>query len=133
MSQKGHTPPRLGVRHKDPSVLIVEMAGDWRDRTGLPDLSALERELVGDGLKALQFEVKDLGRWDSALMVRILAIHDLCAKAKVEFRTQTLPPGLAKLIALSLTVPEKSDVARKEVTPSFLERVGGSLCCHGAV
>ena len=126
MSQQGHTPPRLAFRRKDPGVLVVEIAGDWLDRTGLPDLSAVEKELTGDGLKGLEFEAKDLGRWDSALMVRILAIHDLCAKAKVEFRAQTLPPGLAKLIALSQAVPEKSDAARKEVDPSFLDRVGES-------
>ena len=36
-------------------------------------------------------------------------------KPQVEFRAQTLPPGLAKLIALSQAVPEKSDAARKEV------------------
>ena len=126
MSQQGHTPPRLDFRRKDSGVLVVEIAGDWLDRTGLPDLSAVEKELTGDGLKALEFEAKDLGRWDSALMVRILAIHDFCAKAKVEFRAQTLPPGLAKLIALSQAVPEKSDAARKEVAPSFLERVGES-------
>jgi len=38
-------------------------------------------------------------------MVRILAINDLCAIAKVEFRAQTLPAGLAKLIALSNAMP----------------------------
>jgi len=59
-------------------------------------------------------------------MVRILAINDLCAKGKVEFRAKTLPSGLAKLIALSQAVPEKSDAARKEVKLSFLERVGES-------
>jgi phospholipid/cholesterol/gamma-HCH transport system permease protein len=59
-------------------------------------------------------------------MVRILALHDLCAKAKVEFRAQTLPDGLAKLIALSSAVPEKSDAARKHVKAPFLRRVGES-------
>ena len=77
-------------------------------------------------MKALEFDAQELGRWDSALMVRILALNDLCAKAKVEFRAKTLPGGLAKLIALSQAVPEKTDAARKEVTPSFLQRVGES-------
>ncbi len=126
MSEPEHTPARLTARRKEDSVLLVQIAGDWLDRTGLPDLSAVEQELAGDELKALEFEAKDLGRWDSALMVRILAVHDLCAKAKVEFRAQTLPAGLAKLIALSQAVPEKADAARKEVTPSYLQRVGES-------
>jgi hypothetical protein len=59
-------------------------------------------------------------------MVRILAIHDLCAKAKTEFRASTLPGGLAKLIALSQAVPEETDAARHQATPSFLQRVGES-------
>jgi phospholipid/cholesterol/gamma-HCH transport system permease protein len=119
-------PARLTIRPKDPGVLLVEIAGDWLDRTGLPNISVVEKELAGSGARALEFEAQGLGRWDSALMVRILAIHDLCLKAKVEFRAKTLPGGLAKLIALSQAVPEKKDAARKESAPSFLQRVGES-------
>ena len=126
MSNPEHTPARLTARRKEDAVLLVEIAGDWLDRTGLPDISAVEKELAGSGVKALEFETQGLGRWDSALMVRILALNDLCAKGKVEFRAKTLPGGLAKLIALSQAVPEKTDAARKEVTPSFLQRVGES-------
>jgi phospholipid/cholesterol/gamma-HCH transport system permease protein len=67
-----------------------------------------------------------LGRWDSTLMVRVLALQELCAKWKIEFRSQTLPSGLAKLVALWQAVPEKKDAAPKEVEPSFLERTGRS-------
>ena len=104
----------------------MEIAGDWLDRSALPDVSAVENELAGNPPKALEFETKELGRWDSNLMVRVLAIHDLCAKANVEFRSQTLPSGLAKLVALSQAVPEKKDAARREEQPLFLQRVGES-------
>lgn len=126
MNKPAPASARLAIRRKETGVLVVEIAGDWLDRTRLPDVSAVEQELSGGGVKAVEFAAKQLGRWDSALMVRILAINDLCAKAKVEFRTQTLPDGLAKLIALSQAVPEKEDAARKELSPSFLERVGES-------
>jgi len=119
-------PARLTIRPKDPGVLLVEIAGDWLDRTGLPNISVVEKELASSGARALEFDAQGLGGWDSALMVRILAIHDLCLKAKVELRAKPLPSGLAKLIALSQAVPEKSDAARKEVKLSFLERVGES-------
>jgi phospholipid/cholesterol/gamma-HCH transport system permease protein len=119
-------PARLTIRPKDPGVLLVEIAGDWLDRTGLPNISVVEKELASSGARALEFDAQGLGGWDSALLVRILAINDLCAKGKVEFRAKTLPSGLAKLIALSQAVPEKSDAARKEVKLSFLERVGES-------
>ena len=126
MSNSEHIPARLTARWKEDGVLLVEIAGDWLDRSALPDLAAVEQELAHTQAKALEFDPRALGRWDSALMVRILALNDLCTKAKVEFRTTTLPEGLAKLIALSQAVPEKTDAARKITTPSFLQRVGES-------
>jgi phospholipid/cholesterol/gamma-HCH transport system permease protein len=126
MSNPEHTPARLTARRKENAVILVEIAGDWLDRTALPDILAVEKELAGGGVKALEFEAMALGRWDSALLVRVLAINDLCAKEKVEFRAKTLPGGLAKLITLAQAVPEKADAARKEVSPSFLQRVGES-------
>jgi phospholipid/cholesterol/gamma-HCH transport system permease protein len=130
VKHREHIPPELAVRRadpgKDPNALVVQLAGDWLGRAHLPDVSTVTKELAGGGATALEFETKELGCWDSALMVRILAIHDACAKAGIEFRAQTLPAGLAKLIALAQAVPEKSDAARKEVKPTFLERVGES-------
>ncbi|HTY87510.1 MAG TPA: ABC transporter permease, partial [Candidatus Acidoferrum sp.] len=126
MTTPEHAPARLTARRKKDGGVLVEIAGDWLDRSSLPGISATESELSKAGVKAVEFDASALGRWDSALMVRIMAIHDLCAKAKIEFRAKTLPGGLAKLIALSQAVPEKKDAARKEVKSSFLERVGES-------
>jgi len=126
LSNPEHRPARLTVRRTEPGRLVVEIAGDWLERSGLPDVSAVEKELAGSPVKALEVDAQGLGRWDSALMVRILALNDLCTKGKVEFRTKTLPGGLAKLIALSQAVPEKTDAARKVAQASFLQRVGES-------
>ena len=126
MSLEESKPPGLTVRQKEPGVMLVEIVGNWLDRTRLPDASAIEKELSGGGVKALEFDASALGRWDSALMVRILSLNDLCTKAKIAFRSATLPTGLAKLIALSQAVPEKTDAARKTSIPPFLQRVGES-------
>lgn len=117
-------PPRLTPRPGADRVLLVEIGGNWLDRANLPDVASVQRELSGGGVRALEFDARQLGRWDSALMVRILALYETCATAKVEFRSATLPAGLAKLIALSQAVPEKKDAARREVSRSILERVG---------
>ncbi|MGC2461402.1 MAG: ABC transporter permease [Steroidobacteraceae bacterium] len=119
-------PPQLTARRGERGVVIVEIAGDWLGRTALPDLGPVDKELGGGGVSAMEFEAKQLGRWDSALMARILAIDDLCAKANVELRAKTLPDGLAKLIALAEAVPEKTDAARPDVKRTFLQRVGES-------
>ncbi len=114
--------PRRG---KD-DVLVVGIAGDWLDRRGLPGVSGVEQELATGPVKALEFDASGLGGWDSALMVRILSLHDLCATRNIEFRAATLPSGLARLIALSQAVPEKKDAARSAEPASFLQRVGES-------
>jgi len=56
LSREEHNPPGLAVRHKDPSALLVELAGNWLDRTGLPDVSAVEKELSGSSVKVLEFD-----------------------------------------------------------------------------
>lgn len=104
--------------------MSVELSGDWLERSALPDTSAVEHELASGSAKALEFDGRNLGRWDSALMVRILKLHELCDQRQIEFRAQTLPTGLAKLITLSQAVPEKKDAARKQEARPFLQRVG---------
>jgi len=126
VKQPEQIPARLVARRSESGLLLVEIAGAWLDRSSLPDISAVAEQLSGDSVKALEFDASKLGRWDSALIVRILALSELCTNLKVEFRAKTLPDGLAKLIALAQAVPEKKDAARKEVKRSFLQRVGES-------
>ncbi len=119
-------PPRLAARRGERGVVVVEIAGDWLGRKVLPDVAPVDKELAVGGVSALEFEAKQLGRWDSALMARVLAIGDLCAKGNVEFRKKTLPDGLAKLIAMADAVPENADAAREDAKRTFLQRVGES-------
>ncbi|MGO9995916.1 MAG: hypothetical protein ACLPTF_25870 [Steroidobacteraceae bacterium] len=115
-------PPRLTARRGERGIVTVEIAGDWLGRSALPDVGPLQKELAAGGVSALEFEAKQLGRWDSALMARILSMEDLCTKANVEFRAKTLPDGLAKLIALADAVPEKKDAAHEGAKRTFLQR-----------
>src|SRR6516164_8467440 len=101
MSPTPSNPPRLTSGRKAGDVLLVTVAGDWLDRAGLPDTSGVDKALAGGGVRALEFDTSGLGRWDSALLVRILAICEACGKEKIDFRAATLPTSLSKLIALS--------------------------------
>lgn len=126
MSHLPPTPARLTALRQADDVLLVEIAGDWLDRANLPGVATVAQELAGAGVHALEFRAVDLDRWDSALLVRILALQDLCAKGGVEFRAGGLPAGLTQLIALSQMVPEKTDAVRTAREPTLLQRVGES-------
>jgi phospholipid/cholesterol/gamma-HCH transport system permease protein len=117
-------PARLDLRQKDSGVWVAEIAGDWSGRSDLPDISVASAVLTTGAAKVLEFDAAGLVRWDSALMVRILALSDLCAKASIEFRDSALPAGLARLLALSRAAPEKRDAVRPPEASSFLQKIG---------
>jgi phospholipid/cholesterol/gamma-HCH transport system permease protein len=119
-------PAALSIRPGEGDTAVVEIAGNWLDRTNLPDVGAIVEDLTKRAVKVLEFDASRLGRWDSALMVRILALNDHCAKERVEFRANTLPPGLAKLMALSQAVPERKDAVRTTAKAPWVQRVGES-------
>lgn len=116
----------MDVRPGAEGVVRVELAGDWLDRDALPGVELVEAELDRGGVKALEFITTGLGRWHSALMVRVLRLHDRCRELNVEFRATTLPESLARLIALANAVPEKADARRSSAEPGWLARVGES-------
>lgn len=121
----GYSPAGLTLQREHPDVLRVALAGDWLERASLPGVALVARELAAGGpVHALAFDTSELGRWNSGLMVFVLKCHELCETGQIEFRLQTLPPGVVKLIELAQSVPEKKDAARHEARPPVLQRVG---------
>ena len=118
---------RLTVRRGPSGSLLLELAGDWLARAGLPGIAPVERELAAaNGAKALEFDTTGLGRWNSGLMAFLLNCYDLCQARHIEFRADTLPADVVKLVRLSQAVPEKKDAARSTSRPPLLQRVGES-------
>jgi phospholipid/cholesterol/gamma-HCH transport system permease protein len=106
---------------------VLELSGDWLAHAGLPGVGPVEQELAASsGAKALEFDTTALGRWNSGLMTFILKCYALCQANRLEFRADTLPPEVSKLIQLSQVVPEKADAARTVTRPPFLHRIGES-------
>ena len=121
------TDARLTVRRSPSGSLLLEIAGDWLARAGLPGIGPVEQELAASsGAKALEFDTAALGRWNSGLMTFILKCYALCQANKLEFRAETLPAEVAKLIQLSQVVAENKDAARAVTHAPFLQRVGES-------
>lgn len=116
----------LTVRRTTDGVLLVELAGDWVAQSSIPGLRAIEKELAGGGITALAFDASGLGHWDSGLVALLFKCLGMCEANQLEFRAETLPAGMAKLIQLARAVPEKKDAARSTARPPFLQRVGVS-------
>src|SRR6185436_8231896 len=127
MKQESRT-AQLSVQQAGEGRLRVSMAGDWLARTGLPGVEPVAAEIGGGGgvIKVLEFETTKLGRWNSGLMTFVLKCHELCAQNQVEFREQSLPGGVIKLLQLAKAVPDKKDAARHAVTSPFFQRLGES-------
>ena len=106
------------------TTVVASLEGDWLVQSGLPSFDAVEKELKDGSAKALGFETSKLGRWDSGLLAFLVACSDLCKQLQIEFKIDSLPDGVQKLIRLSEAVPVKEDARRQERTTSIFYRVG---------
>src|SRR5437660_1079419 len=103
---------------------VVSLEGDWLLKRALPGVEGVEKELKDSSAKALEFETSKLGRWDSGLLAFLVACSDLCKQLQIEFKIESLPEGVRKLIRLSEAVPEKEDARRQEQPTSIFYSVG---------
>jgi phospholipid/cholesterol/gamma-HCH transport system permease protein len=111
-------PARMNINRKG-ATLVVSLEGDWLVKQALPGVEMVAKELQDASAKSLEFETSKLGRWDSGLLAFLVACSDLCSQLQIEFKSDSLPEGVRKLIRLSQAVPEKED-ARKEDQPTSL-------------
>jgi phospholipid/cholesterol/gamma-HCH transport system permease protein len=122
------SPAQLTVQSKGDGLLCIVPTGDWIARAGLPSIHAVAQAFTtAHGVvKALEFDASGLGRWNSGLMTFVVKCRDLCQQHGVDFRSATLPPGVAALLRLSQAVPEKKDAVRKVVRTRLLQQMGES-------
>lgn len=116
-------PARTNFNRKG-ATLVVSLEGDWVVKQGMPGVEGVEKELKDGSTKALQFDTAKLGRWDSGLLAFLMACSDLCDQLHIEFKCESLPEGVRKLIRLSQAVPEKEDARREKQPTSLFHSVG---------
>jgi ABC-type transport system involved in resistance to organic solvents, permease component len=120
------TKPILTVQRVGDDLLRVGLTGEWLAKAGLPGTDSVEKVLTSgpQPVKVMEFQTKDLGRWNTGLVAFIVKCFELCQRHHAEFRAQTLPAGVSALLQLSQAVPEKKDAARGDVKSPFFERLG---------
>jgi phospholipid/cholesterol/gamma-HCH transport system permease protein len=119
-------PCTLNVTPKD-NILEVAFVGDWVLGAEFPALDTVFAQL-GDGktIRQLGFSTKELGRWDSLLMIGLISLIDYGKKQNVAADMTSLPEGIQGLLSLVYAVPEQAGVRHKETQHSWLAFIGNA-------
>lgn len=115
----------VDLRRTDGNALLIRLAGDWRQRSTLPSLEPLKRELsAGSAPAAVEFDSSDLAGWNTRILAFLSRCVELCKASNVAVRSEALPPGIQNLLRLAEAVPEKKDARREAEKGSLVQRVG---------
>jgi phospholipid/cholesterol/gamma-HCH transport system permease protein len=119
------SPARLDVRQAASDSLLVVLAGDWKTRSGLTDVTAVRDALRhNSAVKRVSFDTTTLREWNSGLIAFLLKCEELCQKQDLAVDRSSLPSGVQRLMELAQAVPAQADVHRAQSAAGFVERVG---------
>jgi phospholipid/cholesterol/gamma-HCH transport system permease protein len=105
-------------------TLNVRLSGSWRLSRGLRDFyTDLNADASLTRARRIQFEVDDLGQWDSSLIVYLQQVADHAEASGIEIDQNSLPITLRSLLSLARAVPETETGGEEKRSGSF-ERVG---------
>src|SRR5580658_638005 len=100
MQAHQQTPPpnEVSFARADNSTLVVQLAGDWHLRHGLPSTDLVEKQLdAAPKPTRLTFDAAELRDWDSGLLTFLLGVSELCHKRKLTADWSPLPRACAAL------------------------------------
>ncbi len=101
---------------------LVTLIGDWTVRNDGEAPATREAWLDRQDLKAILFDARRLGRWDSSLLVYLSSLRRNAAPRAIRFDDAGIPVAARRLLAL---LPEKAAVpATPARRPVLLARVG---------
>ncbi len=115
----------LSVERTD-GVVLIHVSGVWHLHRDLPPMTAVVSAFESGRPQKVAFECGGLSRWDSSLLVLIAKVTALCRERGVAEDRSGLPPGLARLLELTETAPEKEGAAAAvaAAAPGFVAGVG---------
>lgn len=125
MAQTSATDDSLVDVREEGDSLVLALRGEWSLERPQPRLD----DLVGragsgpPGVRSLSFDARELGSWDSSLLIFLVQCQDFCEEHKLEFDTTALPAQVPRLLALAHAVPERVQEKAPERAP-FFSRVG---------
>lgn len=107
------------------NLLVLSLSGEWRGITGIPDSSAIIKQMNGfETVSGIRFDLSGVTGWDSALVAFIINILDYSYNKGIAPNLGDIPPEIAGLIKLTSAVPEKTDARHVMAKIPFLELLG---------
>ncbi|MGD2069822.1 MAG: ABC transporter permease [Gemmatimonadota bacterium] len=101
------TPSQVDMHWKD-DALIVGLSGDWELEHVTPRFGTLVDEGPSDPpARAVHFDTTGLGAWDSSLLIFLVQAMGYCEAHDLEFRDESLPAGIVRLLELARAVPDQ--------------------------
>jgi phospholipid/cholesterol/gamma-HCH transport system permease protein len=118
-------PAVVHVSQMTDATLLVQLAGNWQLRTGVPELTEIQQQLDDTPrVRQLAFEVLNMPAWDTGLLTFLLQLLDHCQQHQIVVDQSGLPEGVRRLLALATAVPEREGARRGASRLSWLARVG---------
>lgn len=109
---------------KTTNSLCLQLSGDWRFQSGIPDLDPLLENILNTHPEKLSFDCQQLGSWDSGLMTFLVTLISSCKQSNISVLQETLPAGVQKLLQLAFAVPERKGARRAVLGQPVLARIG---------
>lgn len=107
--------------HSESDCLVIRLGGDWLLSHPRPAATELISAL-NPPPKQVLVEGKELGAWDSSLVLFLYQLYQRCQKQGVPLELTAVPEGAERLLALSTAVPPRAGRVRSQ--PAFLARTG---------
>ena len=92
-------------------TLFIVFGGRWCIDQHLPAADTL-RDKLDASIRQVRFETHELSDWDSGLLAFIAGIGKSCVERGIAVDGSALPPGVQRLLAMALAVPEQKLAVR---------------------
>lgn len=102
----------------------MSVGGEWSiDQEWPDDAGRVLEQIDSGGVKSLRLSAKDLGKWDSSLLVFLVQLVKKARNRRISIAFD-LPEGLDRLLNMAFAVPPRAGANRLSVKSSFLETIG---------
>jgi phospholipid/cholesterol/gamma-HCH transport system permease protein len=129
MTGAAMAPTASGVANTrtDGDALVFVLSGDWSLDQAPPRVDALVATAASapPASRRLAFDARQLGTWDSSLLIFLLQCQDYGDAHSLALDTSGLPPQVPRLLTLARAVPERLQQTAPRPA-SFITRLGTS-------